>query len=352
MLDEGEIRRILDQLPRLSIAVVGDFFLDKYLDLDARLTEKSVETGLDAYQVVGVRTSPGAGGTVTNNLSALGVGRIYAVTLVGSDGEGFDLKRQLAARRVDLTHVIESEQCRTPTYTKPMLDDGTVPARELNRLDIKNRRRMPSELVQDVIARLDQVVPQCDAVIVADQVGEAECGVITSAVRRRLAELGESYPGTILFADSRERIGLFSRVVVKPNRTECLRAAGETRSFAAERSAIESAARRLMLQTERPVYCTLGDEGILYVDATRVAHVPGYPVTGPVDIVGAGDSTSAGIVCGLCAGADPLDAAALGNLVASITIQQIGTTGTAAPEQVITRWRAIASSSVPTHGGF
>jgi sugar/nucleoside kinase (ribokinase family) len=72
-----------------------------------------------------------------------------------------------------------------------------------------------------------------------------------------------------------------------------------------------------------------------------VTHVPGYAVAGPIDIVGAGDSTTAGIVCGLCAGATPVEAAALGNLVASITIQQIGTTGTASPEQVIARWREI-----------
>jgi hypothetical protein len=34
-------------------------------------------------------------------------------------------------------------------------------------------------------------------------------------------------------------------------------------------------------------------------------------------------------------------AAAFGNLVASITIQQIGTTGTASPEQIRQRWHEI-----------
>jgi sugar/nucleoside kinase (ribokinase family) len=35
------------------------------------------------------------------------------------------------------------------------------------------------------------------------------------------------------------------------------------------------------------------------------------------------------------------EAAAFGNLVASITIQQIGTTGTASPQQVRQRWREV-----------
>ena len=36
---------------------------------------------------------------------------------------------------------------------------------------------------------------------------------------------------------------------------------------------------------------------------------------------------------------------AFGNLVASITIQQIGTTGTAAPQQVRQRWREVRDRS-------
>ena len=35
--------------------------------------------------------------------------------------------------------------------------------------------------------------------------------------------------------------------------------------------------------------------------------------------------------------------AMFGNLVASITVQQIGTTGTATPEQIIARWREVTS---------
>jgi sugar/nucleoside kinase (ribokinase family) len=68
-------------------------------------------------------------------------------------------------------------------------------------------------------------------------------------------------------------------------------------------------------------------------------------VSGPIDVVGAGDSTSAGIACALAAGRTPEEAAAFGNLVASITIRQLGTTGTATPGQVRQRWRQAAPGS-------
>ena len=73
MLTDATLNQILRRLPGLAIGVLGDLFLDRYLDLDARLTEPSLETGLDAYQVVRVRSYPGAAGTVINNLVALGV---------------------------------------------------------------------------------------------------------------------------------------------------------------------------------------------------------------------------------------------------------------------------------------
>src|SRR6059058_324857 len=96
MLTERLIEDVLGRLPGLTVGVLGDLFLDRYLDLDAALTEPSLETGLDAYQVVRVRPSPGAAGTVINNLIALGVGRVVPFSVIGDDGEGYELRRALA----------------------------------------------------------------------------------------------------------------------------------------------------------------------------------------------------------------------------------------------------------------
>src|SRR5450755_4203266 len=96
-LTSDVVEAILGKLPSQKIGVIGDLFLDRYFDLDATLTEPSIETGLDAYQVVRVRSYPGAAGTVVNNLSALGVGSIFPIALIGDDGEGYELRQALAA---------------------------------------------------------------------------------------------------------------------------------------------------------------------------------------------------------------------------------------------------------------
>ena len=56
MLTSDLIERILTQLPGKTIGLVGDLFLDRYFDIDATLDEPSIETGLTAYQVTGVRS--------------------------------------------------------------------------------------------------------------------------------------------------------------------------------------------------------------------------------------------------------------------------------------------------------
>src|SRR5512139_1505318 len=55
----------------LRIAVVGDFCLDRYLEIDPLKQEISIETGLAVHNVLNVRSQPGAAGTVLNNLVAL-----------------------------------------------------------------------------------------------------------------------------------------------------------------------------------------------------------------------------------------------------------------------------------------
>jgi rfaE bifunctional protein kinase chain/domain len=343
MLTTAILDNILATIPQRTIGVLGDLFLDRYLDLDAALTEPSIETGLDAYQVVRVRSYPGAAGTVINNLAALGVGSIVPISMIGDDGEGYELRQALQRMpSVDLSRLVMTSERRTPTYTKPMLERvGEMPS-ELNRLDIKNRTPIPSEVEAKLLHALDACWASFDVLLVLDQISEPECGVVTKRVRERLAELGERDPAKIVIVDSRERIGWFRNAWLKPNERECLRATGVTDDLGA-------ALRLLAQRCQRPILCTRSEKGMVIQKAAldNPVEVPAYSVRGPIDPVGAGDSSSAAIACALASGANVLEAAALGNLVASITIQQIGTTGTASPTQVRERWTYWCSSSKP-----
>ena len=333
-MTHADLKELLSRFSGLAILVVGDFFLDRYLLVDPDLAEISLETGLEARQVVEVRNRPGAAGTVTSNLNALGVGQVRALGVIGDDGQGYDLKAGLHASGVDTRHLMEIPGRATPTYTKPIL---TTTGQETERLDIKNRSPLPRRVEERILATLERLLGEVQGVIVLDQVQEPNCGVISDRVREGIARLAPAYPNVVFMADSRSHIGRFRNVIVKVNREEALKAVS-TDSVAEGTVSLGRAIRSMVTRTRRPVYVTLGPDGILCDDGEATERVPGIPVPGPIDIVGAGDSVSAGIASALCAGASCIDAARVGVLASSITIQQIGTTGAASPEQVLQRF--------------
>jgi bifunctional ADP-heptose synthase (sugar kinase/adenylyltransferase) len=328
---------ILAHFPHLRICVVGDLFLDKYLDIDPSLAETSLETGLEAHQVVRVRCYPGAAGTVASNLTALGIGHVAILTLLGDDGEGYDLRQALQRAGIDDAWLRAVPSFQTPTYTKPLLQESGGRVRELSRLDFKNRGLLARGAEQWVVERLDAAVSAFDALIIADQVQERSAGVITDRVRGHLSELAQVHPECVLTADSRCRIGEFRNVIIKPNRSEVLAAlaGGEPAVLPNDEASL---ARQLARRCSRPVYLTLGAEGLLVADQDRTVRVATYNVSGDIDIVGAGDSTMAGITAALCSGATLRQAGLIGCLVSSITIQQIGVTGSASRDQVKRRF--------------
>ncbi len=329
----SRVDELLRAFPSRRILVLGDFFLDEYRIIDRRLSETSLETGLEAYQVVERRTSPGAAGNVAANLAALGC-QVTTLGVIGQDGHGFELKQALINSGVDPRGLIESGEVVTPTYTKPIAVELDGRRNELERQDIKNRVPLPAALEVEVIRRLKEMLPGVDGVVVADQVVESGCGVITTRVRDALCQLPADQPDGVIAVDSRARIGLFRQVILKPNAQEALTAINPAGRHDSSLERLQACAEQLFQCAARPVFLTMGDQGILVATAAGCQRVPAVPVSGEIDIVGAGDSCMAGLAAALACGAQPLEAAFFGGLVASVTIRQIGVTGTASPDQI------------------
>ena len=71
-MDSPRFNAVTERYSNLNIAVLGDFCLDRYLEIDPAKKETSLETGLPVHNVVNVRAQPGGAGTIVNNLAALG----------------------------------------------------------------------------------------------------------------------------------------------------------------------------------------------------------------------------------------------------------------------------------------
>ena len=342
-MQRARLESLLAGMRGLRIAVVGDLFLDAWIFIDRGRDEPSLETGKIAYQVDHAVYTPGAAGTVLGNLAALGVGTLRAVSLLGEDGHGLELLRGLHRLGVDTGDVLQDAALVTPTYCKPLFMPGAdVPgaaAVEHNRMDYKNLRPTPPALEDALIARIHALPGTVDAVLVLDQLTEANTGVVTDRVRDALAAMARAHPELLVFADSRAHLHKFRDMTLKCNHLEAAAITG-TRAPAEgdfSREAAFAALDALAERAGRAPFVTCGAQGIACVCADgSKALVRAARQTGPIDVCGAGDSCSAGIVSALCAGADRQEATFVANLVAGVTVRKLGTTGSASPQEILT----------------
>ncbi|MGA2598808.1 MAG: PfkB family carbohydrate kinase [Bryobacteraceae bacterium] len=318
------VERILNAFSHTSALIVGDVCLDRWCTYDPAASDVSRETGIPRIGVVSTEVTPGAGGTVANNLAALGIGRVAMIGAVGDDGSGYELKRALKVRGISTDLLVTSAALPTFTYTK-LLNKQTGDE-DRPRVDFIFAEPLPASVETQVIARLRNSVGDFDLILVSDQAETSQGGVITGAVRNFLSELAASHPEKLIWVDSRMRSHLFRKAILKPNEQEFAAASIE----ALGRVDYEGFRRHL---DTRLLFVTQGSRGVMVVDSQGEQLVPTRAVEKPVDICGAGDSFSAAASVALAATGSAMDAAQFGNLVASITIMKKGT-GTASPEEV------------------
>ena len=331
-----KILKVIDYAPDKTVTVFGDFCLDKYLYINSSRNEKSLETGLMAYQVENKKLLPGVGGTVANNLRALGV-RTICIGLVGDDGEGYELLKGLKEIGAETDLMVHSNEVMTGTYIKPMLGSEDEPYSEINRMDIRNFKETSKELEDRLLENLKKALAFSEGVVITDQFLELNYSVVTERIRHELAELPKHYPNKLFYADSRGFADCYRNVIIKCNQLE-LPGANKT-GTAHDEDAIIAGGKKLLSANGCAVVVTSGADGAYIFEGEAVTHIPAFRVEGPMDIVGAGDATNAGVIVGLALGLSLPDAVLLGSCISSITIQQIGVTGTATIEQIKQRLR-------------
>ncbi|MBL8217705.1 MAG: ribokinase [Bryobacterales bacterium] len=318
------LEAILSAFSNQRALVVGDICLDRWCRYDPALSEPSRETGIPRIAVVGGELTPGAGGTIANNLIALGTGEVAVLGVLGDDGHAWELRRAMSARGIRHELCFSHPDFATFTYTK--LLNATNLEEDQPRVDFVNTKPLPADAEAGLIRRLEEAAAAYDAVLVSDQAETGSGGVITAAVREALGRIAHREPEKVIWVDSRLRPEHFRGVILKPNEDEA--------HAACRRAGIEGFTELRQITASPLLLVTHGPRGVLLLDAgSSERWVSTVPVEQPVDICGAGDSFSAGAAVAYSISRDALAAMRFGNLVASITIMKKGT-GTASPEEL------------------
>ncbi len=329
-MERASIKQILDKMKEVNIAVMGDFCLDAYWNIDPEISELSVETRKKVKLVKKQRLSLGGAGNVALNLISLGVRKVYNIGVVGNDPFGYEMKKLMKRKEMGISGMItQSDNWDTVIYIKPYLEEE-----EDQRIDFGYFNFISSETERRLIKNLENILQEVKVVIINQQLAN---GIWSDFVIEKVNKLIQKNKNIFFLVDSRDKTEKFQGEICKLNRLEAARICKIHKDIndSVSLNEVKEFIRTVFKLSKKPVYITRGDRGILLYDGRHIDEIPGIQILTRVDPVGAGDTCIATIAAALAAGANPLEAGMLANLASSVTVTKIKQTGTASPREIL-----------------
>lgn len=306
-MNSERLETILARIQQLRIAVMGDFALDFYFDIQTSTGEFSLETSKEVHLASQPRAYLGGAGNVAKNLAILGA-QVSAFGVRGNDLFGREMAYQMTTLGIDATN-IQVTDIDTPTYSKPLRNKE-----ELNRIDFGTKSSQFQLHTSALLAALQS--DAFDWIIFNEQF----------SIPLLQAKHIESLCNQQALADLRSLGGFAKNLPLKVNEAEFIKI--HQKSGTPDTIQTWAAARK------QPVLVTLGEKGMIYASEQEFHHQPAFPIKGPIDTVGAGDMVVAGFSAARAAGATVEEACELASLAVHISIHQIGETGSASPDAI------------------
>jgi D-beta-D-heptose 7-phosphate kinase/D-beta-D-heptose 1-phosphate adenosyltransferase len=297
------------------IICLGDVMLDRFLYGDA--SRLSPEAPVPVVRLSRTQSMAGGAGNVARNIQALG-GEAALVALAGEDAEGAEIAGLLG----EAGHLLRGPLRRTTVKLRVIAG-----RQQVVRVDEEERREADATEEAAIAARLAELLPSADALILSDY-GK---GVLTPAVLAATIAAARAR-GIPVLADPKGRD--FTRYAgatcLTPNATELAEATGMPVGSDAE---CEAAARAVLATVAvEVVLATRSEKGMMLV--RRDAP----PVTVPAvarevfDVSGAGDTVIATLALGVAAGLGMEGAMRAANAAAGVVVGKLGTATCSAAE--------------------
>ncbi len=325
-----ELEQILKGFDRLRIGVLGDFCIDAYWLLDQASAEPSLETGKPTHAVRQQSYGLGGAGNVVSNLVTLGVGGVAAFGVIGDDIFGREMLDLLSCQGANTGGMImQKNDWATAVYAKPYLD-----LEEQERFDFGRFNQITDETADRLLAAVEEHIESLHALIINQQL---KFGIHSSYLIAGLQAMVDRHRDRVILLDARDISDRYRGVILKINAAEAARLCGreDISTGTAAVQDLAGYAERISRRTGREVIITRGERGIIGYDGQDTFCVPGLPVPGPTDPVGAGDTTVSAIAASLAGEADLAHAIEIGNYAANVTVRKLRQTGTASRSEIL-----------------
>ncbi len=312
---------LLKKITRLRVLVVGDVMLDHYIWGDA--TRISPEAPVPVVDIARDSWTAGGAANVALNIASLGA-RCTVAGFIGRDEAGEKLTAILHAKKIATV----STPGDAPTIVKTRV---LVQHQQLCRLDREAAPTAYAFAVTKVDALLAQRIKDCDAVIMSDYAK----GILNDQLVAHITRLARA-AGKFVALDPKPKrhLAFHGLDLITPNKRESLQLAGIEPVPHAPFPATEVCARLHERYATKHLVITLGEDGMLLSSDGKILKTIPTAAREVYDVSGAGDTSLAGLVLALAAGASLETAAHFANAAAGVVVGKLGT-ATVTPQELI-----------------
>jgi D-beta-D-heptose 7-phosphate kinase/D-beta-D-heptose 1-phosphate adenosyltransferase len=320
-ISTAKTRALLGKIAGRRILVIGDVMLDHYLWGDA--TRISPEAPVPVVEVKRDTYVPGGAANVALNCASLGA-KTTVAGYIGEDDAGARLMQLLRASGV--------KAIRTAGHAHTIVKTRVIIQRQqLCRLD---REAAPADYqmdAADAVRLLRRAIAAADAVVISDYAK----GLVTNELIAAVAAEAHAHGKFVALDPKPKRSICFEDLdLITPNRREAAQLAGVPWTGGTPFPAEEIC--RIIHERHRVknLVVTLSEDGLLLSREGRVVQQIPTAAREVFDVSGAGDTSIAGLVLALSAGADLETAAHFANAASGVVVGKIGT-ATVTPQELL-----------------
>ncbi len=341
--DAARLITLIEQFPRQSILVLGDFVADEFVF--GEISRVSREAPVLILRRREVHTLPGGGANAVNNLVDLGA-HVHPVAALGDDAAGDALAEYFRKKKVDDAGLVRKNGWTTPAKARFLAGWPHTVQQQVLRVD-REPDGLPDSVIDSLVRRARERIADVSAVLISDYGYGSATPEIVAQIRGRKRW---ARPVTL---DSRYRLHDYAGLdltAATPNEAEI--EAAHNAKIGGDASKLDAFARRTMARLNlAALVATRGRHGMTVFERGRAPQpLDVFGSDQAVDVTGAGDTVIAAFTLALAAGATILQAARIANYAGGVVVMKRGT-ATVTREELVAAIRSDADPKcAESHG--
>ena len=328
-INKEKLIEYIKKLKDTKVLVVGDLAIDEMIYGD---TERiSREAPVLILQHTETKVLLGAASNAAHNASTINNGQVSVIGVVGDDYQAGQLKQAFEDAKINCLYLVEEKGRKTVTKTRISGACSQSVTQQIVRIDRQTKAPIKPETEDLIIKNLEKAIPEHDAIILSDY----HIGVLTQKVIDKTIELSNKL-GKVVVVDAQKDLNKYKNVTsMTPNLPDTQKFTGI--ELSSQEKIIEAGKNIIEKTNAKSVLITCGADGMISVNKDGSSDIiPVFNRSRVFDVTGAGDTVTALYSMGLSVGAEPLYAAVIGNIAASIVIKQFGCATTTIDELIST----------------